>query len=180
MSMDQIDIVRVLLRDREKMFAYIWSIVRDAHIADDVFQDVSLLAIEHRQEINSEEHLCGWLRRASRLKALEALRARKRMPSMLSEEAMSLLEAHWQEYDGHSASDVVDSLRACMARLTPYARQVIKLRYVDGMGGEEVAATLNRKLDTVYKSLSRIHRSLRDCMERHSAASPAVVEQQTA
>lgn len=179
MSMEQIEIVRVLLRDREKLFAYIWSIVRDAHIADDVFQDVSLLTIERRHEIGDEQHLGGWLRRAARLKALEALRARKRMPTILSDEAMNLLEAHWQELDGLSASDMVESLRTCMAKLTPYARQVVKLRYVDGMCGEKVAATLNRKLDTIYKSLSRIHRSLRDCMKRHRTLSHAMVEAQT-
>ena len=38
-------LVRVLIRDRAKLLGYIWAILRDHHLADDVFQDVTVLAI---------------------------------------------------------------------------------------------------------------------------------------
>ncbi len=164
--MDQLHIMRVLLRDRDKLFAYAWSIVRDTHLAEDVFQEMSLLVIEQRDKIVDEAHLMVCLRQAARLKSLEALRQRNRMPQMLSDETLALLGAHWQRYDAYDSSDMVDALRSCIARLTPYARQIVKLRYVDGLPGQQVAAAVNRKVETVYKSLSRIHRSLRDCIRQ--------------
>lgn len=164
--LEQADIMRILLRERDKLFAYIWSIVRDTDLADDVFQDVSMLVIERREEINSESHLLGWVRKAARLKALEALRARKRHPTALSIEALAVLEDHWAAYDSTKTSVMVDALRRCIEKLSPYAKQIVRLRYVEGMPGQNVAETMNRKVDTVYKALTRIHSALRTCVNR--------------
>src|SRR4051794_21632754 len=45
---DQESLVIVLLRDRVKLLAYITAIVRDNHLAEDIFQEVALLAVRKR------------------------------------------------------------------------------------------------------------------------------------
>jgi DNA-directed RNA polymerase specialized sigma24 family protein len=69
-------VVRVLIRDRAKLLGYIWAILRDSHLADDVFQDVTVLALEHAAEFNDDGHLLLWCRKAARFKALEILRSK--------------------------------------------------------------------------------------------------------
>ena len=46
MSIDQPTAVKGLMKDRARLIAYIYAIVRDWHLAEDLFQDVSALAIE--------------------------------------------------------------------------------------------------------------------------------------
>src|SRR5438067_8569240 len=92
-------LVRVLLRDREKLFAYCWSIVRDDNLAEEIFQEVSTLAVEKRQTIRDEQHLAGWLRHAARNKALEAVRARSAKPAVLDETLLDVLEDDWRRWD---------------------------------------------------------------------------------
>jgi len=44
MTMDQDQLVRLLLRERARLTAYIWSIVHEPHLTEDVFQEVCLEA----------------------------------------------------------------------------------------------------------------------------------------
>ena len=166
MSMQQQQIVRCLMRDRAKLFAFIWAIVQDEHLAEDVLQDVSALVLEKQAEIKSETHLLAWLRRAARFKAFQAIDKRKRRPMVLDEKVIDLLERDWARIDHQASGDRVDALRACLAKLSPYAARLIRLRYVEGLSGQRLAEAVERKTETIYVALSRTHRVLRECIER--------------
>jgi RNA polymerase sigma-70 factor, ECF subfamily len=139
--MHQSNVLRVLLQERAKLLAYIWAIVRDEHLAEDVFQDVSLLAIDKREEIHGEEVLMPWLRRTARYRALHAVQSRKQRPVLLSEGILDALDECWEKYDAITAPTLVDALRHCMSRLTTHAREIITLRYVEGLNGAQVAVS---------------------------------------
>ncbi len=85
MSIAAQDVVRILMRERDRLFAYIWAAVGDAHLAEDVFQEVSMLAAEKGIDVANEHALVIWIRRAARLKSLEAVRARTRRPTPLDD-----------------------------------------------------------------------------------------------
>ena len=164
MPLDQKQVVRTLLAERDKLFAYVWSIVRDTHLADDVFQEVTLLAIERREEINDPTHLMGWARKTARFKALEAMRDKQATPMTLSEQTLELLDTHWQTHDIEDTNEVVDALRLCLDKLTDRSRSLVQMKYVDGLTGHKMAEQLNVKVDTIYKSLSRAHAALGECV----------------
>ncbi len=48
MPITEHDLVAVLLSERNRLVVYVWSIVRNYHVAEDIFQEVSLLAVEQR------------------------------------------------------------------------------------------------------------------------------------
>lgn len=164
MALDHHTIVRLLLAERAKLHAYIWSIVRDDHLTEDVFQDVSILAIDKRDQINDEQHLHRWLRTTARFESLKALREAKRGPVAMDASTLDLIDAHWADYDLTPSSDMTEALRHCIGELSPSARQIIRARYVDGQSGKELAQTLNQKAHSVYVAIGRIHRRLHDCI----------------
>jgi len=168
-SVHQSNVLRVLLQERAKLLAYIWAIVRDEHLAEDIFQEVSLLAIDKREEIYSEEVLMPWLRQTARYRALHAVQSRQRRPMLLSDGILDALDDCWEKYDDVTAPTLVDALRHCMARLTSRARQIVALRYVEGLNGAQVAEALGRKVRTIYVALSRIHGRLRKCVQSEIA-----------
>ena len=73
-------LVQVLVKDQQKLLAYILAIVGDDHVAEDVGQEVMTLAFGHRDELNDERHVLAWMREAARRKSLEALRKLRREP----------------------------------------------------------------------------------------------------
>ncbi|QNN22532.1 sigma-70 family RNA polymerase sigma factor [Planctomycetales bacterium ZRK34] len=167
MVMDQDTLVRALLRERAKLVSYIWSIVHEPNLADDVFQEVCLEAIHHIDQITDADHLLAWARRTARHRSLNALRQRDRQPQCLSQRTMDLLDRTWIDHDGVETDPTVAALHHCLDQLTPRSRRLVKLRYVDGLKGAAVASKLGQKLDAVYKALSRIHHQLIDCIGQH-------------
>jgi RNA polymerase sigma-70 factor (ECF subfamily) len=155
----------VLVQERAKLLAYVWAIVRDEHLAEDIFQEVSMLALDKRAEIYDDSSLYPWLRQTARHRALHAVESRKRRPVSLSDGLLDTLDQCWREYDSTPAATLADVLRGCVAQLTAHARQIVTLRYVQGLSGIQVAETLGRNVRTVYMALSRIHGRLRRCVQ---------------
>ncbi|MCG8509779.1 MAG: hypothetical protein MI741_11185 [Rhodospirillales bacterium] len=166
MAVDQKIIVRVLLRDRGKLLAYIGAIVRDAHIAEDVLQEVSMLALEKQEQILNEAAVLPWMRTAARFRSLKALEKLNRRPAFMDNALLDLMEDQWREVDNTPSEDMANALRNCVAKLTPYAQQLIGLRYGSGLGAQQIADSLNRKVDAVYKALTRTHAALAQCVRK--------------
>src|SRR5690606_25038453 len=138
------------MTDRDRMFAYIWSIVGDVHLAEDVLQEVTLLAIEKAGPVEDDLAMIVWLRRASRLKSLEAIRRSRTQPRILDESVLDQLESTWASMDEDDPGDLVEHLRQCVGKLSPTAQRIVKLRYADSLKSREVSELLNRKVETVY------------------------------
>jgi RNA polymerase sigma-70 factor, ECF subfamily len=170
MGLDSPQIVRLLMAERSRLFAYIWAIVGDAHLAEDVFQEVSLLAIEKGGEVADEPRLRVWLRRAARNKALQAVRQITRRPAPLDESAIEKLEEYWVRYDATPESDLIETLRECIRLLTPNSRKLMVLRYSKGLQSSQIAQRLKRQVAAVRRSIARAHRTLHDCVRARLAA----------
>jgi RNA polymerase sigma-70 factor (ECF subfamily) len=170
--MDSGSAARALFRDRARLLGYVCALVRDPNLADDVFQDVTVLAIQKAGGIRDAGHLLRWARKTARYKALEALRARgaaRHVP--LDDDVLEALEAEWETAGSaeSAAAGQVQELRLCIERLSVRARRILQLRYTDGKNGREVADALTINVRSVYVALSRIHKALRDCMARRRA-----------
>lgn len=164
MTLEADQVVQVLLRHRLRVAAVAAAIVRDVHASDDIFQQVVLAALEDRSQFREPDHVLAWAVRAARHRALDLVRARRLLP--LPDEVLDLLEAEWGDPAPSRWSDRVEALHRCMGRLAGPARDLIQLKYVDGLGVAAIALRLRRTPNAVYQSLSRIHRSLRDCALR--------------
>jgi RNA polymerase sigma-70 factor (ECF subfamily) len=169
MAVDQEALVRRLLAQRGMLLGYISSFVRDAHLAEDLFQDVTLVILRKGAELADPEGFAPWARKIARLEVLNALRKRERAPQPLDGAVLDLLDGHWTEGE-RDASPAADALRSCLGRLSPRARRLVDLRYRDGVSGKELAARVAQPLNTVYVALARIHRALSDCLRGASHA----------
>ena len=144
--------------------------MRDLHLVEDVFQEVAALAVQKRNELRDEAALPVWLRRTARFQALAALRDKSRDPTQpLTPEILDQLDAYWSIQDDQGDDVRVQTLQDCLTRLSPYARQIVALRYGKGLQAGKVAEALGRNVRTVYMALTRIHNTLRDCIEQKLA-----------
>jgi RNA polymerase sigma-70 factor (ECF subfamily) len=169
MGLNENTVAQVLLRERVRISAAVVGILRDPHAADDIFQQVVLQALEGRDQFREPEHLLAWALRAARHRALDAVQ--KRAARCLDPAVLELLEQDWASSE--DVSPRVDALHRCLDKLPEPARELLRLRYEDDLRCAAVADRLGRSVDAVYQNLSRIHRQLRQCVERQlSAAEP--------
>lgn len=169
MPVDQKNVVRVLMVQRDRLFAYIWSIVGDVHLAEDVIQEVSLVAAEKGGEVANERALVVWLRTTARHKCLEAIRADRRAPLSLASQTLDLLDAQWARQDEVDTATMLAALDDCLRQLTPRTQRLVRMRYVENLGASHIAGVLHRKTAAVYQALTRAHRALGDCMRQQLA-----------
>jgi RNA polymerase sigma-70 factor, ECF subfamily len=166
MPLDEATVVEVLMAERAKLLAYIWAIVHDSHLVEDIFQEVSLLAIKKRTELSDKRTLPTWLRNSARLMSVAAMRRKGRSPLLFQEDVLDRLDTSWMSVDITSTENTLSMLHRCIAELSLRSREFITLRYVNRLNGSQLAQKLGVTLASVYVTLARIHRNLRECIRR--------------
>jgi RNA polymerase sigma-70 factor, ECF subfamily len=167
MAIDKDRLILLLLRQRAMVLGYIGSIVRDWNLAEDLFQEISIVVIQKGGEVESEERFPAWLRTVARYQALNFLRDRRRAPHAVDIDMLDALDAQWDESDEEDGTETINALRNCLKGLSPYARKLIELRYEKRLSGKTLADKVARPVNVVYVALSRAHRHLADCV-RHN------------
>lgn len=166
MPVDAQLVVRVMMRHRVRLLAFVGAIVGDRHLAEDIVQEVGARAIEHAGAIRDEQHLAGWMRTCARLVAVEQMRDRRKQPLVFDDAVLDAIEARLDRLGDALPADVGEALDRCLDELSPYARRLVDCRYERGLTGQALADAMQRKHGTVYVALSRIHTALGKCIRR--------------
>ncbi|MEM0896455.1 MAG: sigma-70 family RNA polymerase sigma factor [Verrucomicrobiota bacterium] len=163
------EIAKTLLRHRLDLTAYLRVIVRDAALAEDVFQETVVKALQSGEEFEADSNLLAWFRRTGRNRAIDHIRKQGREAKILDRQALDILEAQAADMDSPGTTEQIRALESCLEKLTPRAREVLRLRYHEKMTGEDVAKRCNTTLNAIYRMMGRSYGQLRGCMERKLA-----------
>lgn len=148
---------------RGAVFGFARRLTRDPSQAADVMQETFLAALARLPGWRGEGSLRGWLLAIARTQALLARRRRAGEPADF-EQVESLpelgLEAGWgAALDPQALAERVEArsaLERALDRLPDDAREVLLLRDVEGLSGDETAAALGL---SVAAMKSRLHRA---------------------
>jgi RNA polymerase sigma-70 factor (ECF subfamily) len=163
MALDQETVVQILLRERLRLAGSVMVILRDAHLADDIFQQVVLQALPITEQFREAEHVRAWALRTARHRALDLCRGRKLQ--CVDAGVLDLLEQDWSGTSSDDMAERVEALHHCLDKLPEGSRKLLRLRYEEGLRCATVAERLRRSVDAIYQSLSRVHRQLRECVQ---------------
>lgn len=164
------EVTGLLLEERLSLTAFIASIVRNYHLAEDVYQDVCIKVIGDERVFESSAHLFNWARLAAKNRAIDLLRSRDGQYRGLDQHVLEELISIWPDRKTSRLQDSRQALELCLAELTANNQEILRLRYFEGRSGEEVAGRLGRKLTTIYQALTRIHRILGECVRARLTA----------
>ena len=167
--MDRNEILRVLMPERTKQIALAWSIVRQAHLSEDAYQDMLAKVFENEASFEGPQHLRDWSWKVLRNRCYELIRQRKYKPILLDESILSLVDTELESRDTSDMAQRADALRTCLKGLSEKSRETIRLRYFMGLRGKQVAEKLGSKPEAVYKALQRIYVSLAECIQKKVA-----------
>ena len=165
MTLSEQAVLQALMQARVRVSAAAWLIVRDTHAAEDIFQNVAVKALTRDLSFESESALLSWAFITARREGIDWLRRHRRETSCLDTEILALLEHEWQSEAVQPEGSRVDALRECLESVPAESRLLLRLRYFDGHNCEDVARSLGIGLNAIYKRVSRLHESLRLCIE---------------
>jgi RNA polymerase sigma-70 factor (ECF subfamily) len=164
-TLTQTDLIRLLLSHRAGISASIWLVLRDVHLTEDVFQEVMIKALDHQDIFTNESQLLSWCRVTARNAALNLVRGRGRETFVLSADILELVDVEWVAAP-RTTAERIEALEDCVAALPESSRELLEARYYHGKSCLEVARAVGVNLQTIYQRLSRLHRAMRDCVER--------------
>ncbi|WP_146399420.1 sigma-70 family RNA polymerase sigma factor [Planctomycetes bacterium CA13] len=159
-------ITETLLQQRLSLTSYVYSVCRNYHLAEDVFQEMCVKAVSERERFTSKDHLVNWFRVSSRNRAIDIIRTREGRYVGLSTETLDLLEENWTEAGDSWRELRFEALAQCMEMLTPRSQEIVKLRYFENRSGGEIASFIGGKVESAYQLISRIHKTLGNCISQ--------------
>jgi RNA polymerase sigma-70 factor, ECF subfamily len=165
MTLSEPEVLQALMHARVRLSAAAWLVVRDTHTAEDIFQNVAVKALTRDLSFESESALLSWAFITARHEGIDWLRRHRRETSCVDTEIMELLEREWQSESVHSEGSKVNALRECLESVPEESRRLLRLRYFDGHNCNDVARRMGIGLNAIYKRVSRLHESLRLCIE---------------
>ena len=159
------EILRFLMQSRERISAAAWLVVKDAHVAEDIFQNTVLKAVTKDVSFDAEAALFSWAFITARRDSLNWIRKHRRESVGFDEDILTLIHQDWQNDHLNPKGNRFELLRDCMEELPQKSERILHLRYFEGLSCGEIADSISITLDAVYKRLSRIQNSLRKCVE---------------
>ncbi len=167
-AQERLDLVRLLVREQSFIMAYAYAIVRDHHLAEDVYQEVALILANEWGTIPADAPR-PWLKEMVRRKALEVAR-RARRHVLLSPETLAALAGAFSPDSsaarGCGEDYLLEAMAACVQKLPEEIRRLIDARYREGLSCEGVAERIGRSVQGVYAMLKRARAALAQCVDR--------------
>ncbi|CAN5906870.1 hypothetical protein BH11VER1_BH11VER1_07850 [soil metagenome] len=165
MALNHTDIIRTLFAARCRLLAAAWLVVRDSHLTEDIFQSLSIKALDDGLVFEHESALISWAHVVVKREGLQWLRKHKRETVGLEDDVLNLMEGEWAQEQAGRTSLEAEALSECLVSMPQNSRRLLELRYFEGRDCTEVAKSLGCGLDAVYKRLSRLHGALKECIE---------------
>ncbi|MGH7143851.1 MAG: RNA polymerase sigma factor [Planctomycetota bacterium] len=160
-------------RERHVLEGYILAIVRDPHVAEDVYQDTAVEVLKSLERYDSAQPFRGWVLGIARNKSKQALAKLARLQPTPSERLAALIETAYQEQEPDCFQQLSSAhlyLRDCMTRLTARLREMIRLRYFDNLSAKAVAERMGKSAGAVDVALSRARQALAECVAKRRTA----------
>ena len=170
--------VRVFLEGRSLIQAHIRSLVRDAALAEDVFQEVWVRFERVTRHGEIIANVPAWCRAAARLVALEGWRKQSREQPTPDAELAALVEQAFTEQDERADfwSDYGSALAQCLDALPVRSRDLVARRYRQNQPIADIAAQIGQSLGSVKTALCRLRLALADCVRQRLKLNPHLHE----
>lgn len=149
--------------------AYFLTVTGSIADAEDLFQETACLLWEKFDQYDDAREFLPWTFGFARRVALRWRRRRQRSRILLSGESIEVFADRAVTLEQLGTDENMITLENCLNGLRDKARNLIQLRYGDGMRIKAIAERLKRSVGAVEVTLVRIRRVLRDCVEKKLA-----------
>jgi len=163
------DLIRRFTAMRTSVLGYLRVLVRDAHLAEDLFQETCLVVLRKIDGFDPAGDLGAWVRGIALNLARNALRKERYlhlMPSPNLAEAIERTHAGSPSREDEELALRLKHLDDCMEEVSPRHRRLLELRYRGGASLREIARRTGRTEGAVQVALSRVRQFLLRCLDR--------------
>lgn len=157
------EFLRLLGKNSRQIYACVFVMVLNKVDADDIIQETNLVLWKEFGRFERGTNFLAWAKRIATNQVLAWRTRRKRDRHVFGEEFLNVVARETNEYEDGLARRS-EHLARCLEKLPEHGRTIIARRYDEQVGIEKLADEMNRSTDAVYKMLSRLRKTLHDCV----------------
>lgn len=162
----------LFLRNSDLLRGFIFGLLPDFALAEDVFQEVFLTVTRKARDFRPGSDFVAWVRTIARIKVLQQYDRRRDDPYVLAPEVLDAVVSAAPEMDD-TWEPRREALAECLAGLSPRAQEMIGLRYAESLMPADIAERLSWTVGAVHVALARARKFLRECAQRRLATEDA-------
>jgi len=161
--------VVLIARHERRVRAFISTLVAcETEVVDEILQAAYLVAWQKLETfshcgVDPDEELIRWICAIARFEVMSYLRKKRSAPVVFDETLVERI-AECHENMGDVLEQRHEALKACVQRLPPRQRELLGMRYWQGLSVKEVALRRNQSDRSIYSALSRIRKMLERCI----------------
>lgn len=166
----------LITRHKKRVFSYIMMIVRDRHLAEDVFQDTFIKVIQtlKRGTYNDEGKFLPWVLRIAHNLIIDHFRRVKRMPVVNGGDDFDIFSiltlSQINAEDKLTKRQIRTDVRKAIENLPIEQREVLIMRYYIDMSFKEIADTTNCSINTALGRMRYALINLKKMLEKQDIA----------
>lgn len=160
------EFVFLLARHERMLRGYVLALVPHAQDADDILQEAKVRMWRAFAQFETGTNFGAWSRKVAFHQVLSYRKKRKRDRLDFSDD---FIQAVASEHD-HSMEHLEQRerlLHGCLAKLPDEHRQLLHLRYTEGLSLETMSTRLERTVTALYRQLSRVRHVLHECVTKN-------------
>ena len=152
---------------KDRLFAFVWRMIRNHHDAEEICQDAFLKAFASLDSFSTEYRFSTWLFTIGYRVCLNRMRRKRALTGELEFTALppSDDESAWATLESEEVGRLKERVWAAVDRLSPPQRATILLFYRHELGCQEIARILELPIATVKSHLHRARNRLREMLE---------------
>lgn len=164
------EVMRLAIEHRAQIWGFIMGLAKDPNQAEDLFQSTHLILCEKWRQYEPGTNFLAWARQIARYEFLASVdHARHRLVAVeaeVLEAALSKVQSSSRATSANRLASKRRALQKCLEGLQDRSRQILELRYEQGLPCNTIARQLGMLPNALYKLLSRVRQGLATCVER--------------
>lgn len=171
---NEIALSQLIERHQRKIYSHIYQIIKDPHIAQDVFQDTFIKVIRCLKggNYNEEGKFLPWVLRIAHNLVIDHFRKEKKMPLSRSTDeynifdTIKLMEGNVE--DQMVKEQIHNDLRQLIEELPHEQKEVLKMRHYSELSFKEISDLTNVSINTALGRMRYALINLRKLIEKKS------------
>jgi RNA polymerase sigma-70 factor, ECF subfamily len=159
------EFLQLFCTTQPRLFAYILTMVPQWHDAEEILQETSVALWQSFDQFQPGTDFWAWAKTTAFHRVLSFRKRHKRLAVPLSDQFIEMVAKENDDLTDE-LEEQLQALAKCVDKLSAEECELITACYEPDAVTKDVAAQLGRPAGTVYKSLTRIRRTLMECIEQ--------------
>lgn len=154
--------------DKKRLYAYIHAFVSDHTVAEDIFQETSLIMWQEFDKFELGSKFSKWTNVIAFYRIAQYRNTNKKYQLGLSDDFLQEFSQNISiiENNTHTQEQKWQHLEHCCTLLSEPLRNVYQSFYIDNLTAQQIATNTGRSLIAIRKVVHKVRKKLFDCIEQ--------------